>query len=668
MLSKLSFMMKCFLTTFFLIITLWINNSILSQNIGELKNKIENSHGEERAKAQLELATVLISTDPLKSIDYAQKAEKFGVESEAEMIEGNARLVKGYAFFHLKEYNNSFEQTLKAIKIFEFLDKDRYSTSFELLGEIDFIREKYSSSASYFEKAFEYYKKSQNKKQAAYVSSKIGKCFEEQGKYLLAIEWYSKSYDFYSETKDFRSMVRMQSNLGGVFSNYGDYQKAERYTLNALDLAKKHSINSEIEKLEQRLEIIKKNKESDKYNTTKFDLDQIESKNQKISHFQNRQAKTLEEIEKLSEEKQLIELKYRVQQDEYEKKLLSERLAKLQVEEALKQEKLEKDNLKLALENEKLISEKKTIENHRLILFLSALLIVIGLIIIALIIKIRSNRKLEQKNIQIQKQKSEIEKKQHEINQSIVYATRIQEAILPSLKSVSKYFPSSFVYVQPKNQVSGDFVWTYEQNGLIHLCVADCTGHGVPGAFMSIIFSNILEEVVAIKKQSKSDLILMEVERLLKEKVQDHSESSQSFKDGMDASYIVFDPKKNHIDFAGAKNSIYLIRDEKLVEFKGSKYSIDTTAIGKNVHKKVASQIINLNSGDQLYLFTDGFMDQKGGESNQKFFRQPFKDLIVEFSKESMKKQENLFLEKFSIWKGENEQIDDNLIVGIEFL
>ena len=492
----------------------------------------------------------------------------------------------------------------------------------------------------------------------------MGSSYERLNNYKQATNWHKKAFEHFKQSKNIREMIVTQSILGGVYSNYGDYKSAKIALNRAYDLVIKHGLIDEFETLKERLKIVTENAESDESSTTDFEREKIENQKEMLSEAVNQRSKTLEEIEKLSKEKQLVELKIRVQQDEYEKNILAERLEKFEIQEALKQEKLEKENLKLALDNEKLLSEKKSIENQRLFISLGALLLTIILILLALMIKSRSNRKLAQKNREIERQKAEIEKKQDNINQSIIYATHIQEAILPSSKKMLNNFSDAFIYLNPKDQVSGDFVWTYKMDSKLFVCVADCTGHGVPGAFMSIIFNNILDEIIKKEKVEDPGKILELASSMLYEKVKE--QDLTSFKDGMDAIFMTIDTNEKNVLYCGAKNNLIMIRENRLEEFKGIRRSIDISSKENLNIEPFVSKKIEIQSNDIFYLFTDGFVDQKGGVKNKKFYPKPFRNLLLDISSRSMEDQRKIIHNTFVDWSTDREQIDDVLVVGFK--
>jgi serine phosphatase RsbU (regulator of sigma subunit) len=645
---------------FVIIITVLCSLSTFAQNISHLESELKNAQGISKSQIQLELSQAYLKTDPDKSISYASKALSYGRNNNNDFISSNANSILAQAYFRKDDYSKAYSYAEASQGYFKENDEANYASVKELLGNISFEQKKYERSINHLQKAFEYYSGLNDHRSLGFIASKVGSAHERLKHYQDAVKWHSIAYNNFRKSRNIREMILTQSVLGGVYSNYGDYKSAKSSLQRALDLANDNDLMGDFKYLKKRLETISLNAETNESSTTAYERDESIEQEKRII---NQRAKSLEEIEKLSEEKQLAELKIRVQQDEYEKKLLAEQLEKMEVEEALKQEKLEKRNLELELNNERLISEKKTVENQRLFISLGASLLIITLVLMALFIKNRSNRKLGQKNLEIQSQKEEIERKQESINQSIVYATKIQEAILPPHHKLKDCFTDAFVYLNPKDNVSGDFVWVHHVNDKVLLCVADCTGHGVPGAFMSIIFNNILDEIVKKEDIYDPGQVLERASSILFEKVKEQTEEISSFKDGMDATFLTLDLKRNEAYYCGAKNNLIMIRDSVLSEFKGVRRSIDITHVDQD-KASFKTESIGIQKNDIFYLSTDGYPDQMGGPNKEKYYRQPFRDLLLDTSAIEMKKQKHLLDQTFKEWKGQNEQIDDVLVVG----
>jgi serine phosphatase RsbU (regulator of sigma subunit) len=265
----------------------------------------------------------------------------------------------------------------------------------------------------------------------------------------------------------------------------------------------------------------------------------------------------------------------------------------------------------------------------------------------------------------IEEKNKEIESKQKDITDSIQYAKRIQFAVLPNEETIYRSIPLSFIFYNPKDIVSGDFFWFYELNSDEYILVcADSTGHGVPGAFMTIIGSSILNQTVIDKKISEPGLILEELDQQINFTLKQQKDSDLTVQDGMDLSLIKVNKVSKTIVFTSAKRPAVLVREKVIHEYKGSKLSIGGLRSGE---KKFEETTINYKEDDMLYLFTDGYADQFGGEQSKKFTYKRLRELLLSIHRLRTNEQKVKLEDTIKSWQGENEQIDDMLVIGIKF-
>lgn len=278
----------------------------------------------------------------------------------------------------------------------------------------------------------------------------------------------------------------------------------------------------------------------------------------------------------------------------------------------------------------------------------------------------RSNRLLKEKEriaSEIESQREELSIKNKNITDSINYAKRIQEALMPSEKQIKKAFPHSFVLHKPKDIVSGDFYWISERNDKIFVAAIDCTGHGVPGAFMSIIGFELFRKVTGNQKiESAGDMLTMinhEFESIFKDV------ENFTLRDGMDIAFVMIDKKSRELEFSGAINPMYLIRNNKIQEIRGSRFSIGIDE-DSEVEQTFVSNKVQLLDDDIIYLFSDGYADQFGGPDGKKFKYRRFRHLLLTIHKFPLDEQLRLLDERIEAWKGDLEQVDDILLIGIK--
>ncbi|MBL7910471.1 MAG: tetratricopeptide repeat protein [Bacteroidia bacterium] len=321
-------------------------------------------------------------------------------------------------------------------------------------------------------------------------------------------------------------------------------------------------------------------------------------------------------------------------------------------------------------------TQEETLKKNRIIIYSGAVLTILIFLFAVLIYrsnrqKQKINKELVSKNILIESQKKEVEdqkelveEKQKEILDSISYAKRLQQAILPPDNFITQFLPASFIYYRPKDIVAGDFYWMEVTEDKILIAAADCTGHGVPGAMVSVVCSNALNRTVKEMKITEPSKILDKVRELV---VETFERSQSDVKDGMDISLISINKStssdnKITLQWAGANNPLWYYSESEMKEIKANKQPIGKTdqPLPFTTHK------LSLNKGDSIYLFTDGYADQFGGPKGKKFKYKQLNDLLFANVSKSTNEQKEVLENNFLNWKGSLEQVDDVCIIGIK--
>lgn len=279
--------------------------------------------------------------------------------------------------------------------------------------------------------------------------------------------------------------------------------------------------------------------------------------------------------------------------------------------------------------------------------------------IVARLALAESNNLLELKN-------DIIEEKSKDIRDSINYAQRIQQAILPAFEKIDKGLKDYFVFFKPKDIVSGDFYWhaavkttpkDAPSEDIVVIAAVDCTGHGVPGALMSIIGSTILNQTITNPDVNTPADVLSFLNKEI-------NKTLNSIKDGMDMALCVINLEKLELQYAGANNPLYIVRHKQFIEVKPDKQAIGADTENAEI-KVFTNHKIKLEKGDSIYLFTDGYADQFGGPNGKKFKYKKFQELLIEIQDNSMEEQKHILNFHFEQWKGALEQVDDILVIGI---
>ncbi len=566
---------------------------------------------------------------------------------------------KGYYFdFHGKQ-EAALDIYLQGLKISEEI-KDELAQA-KVINNIAMVyrnQAEYASALKYLNVASIIFNKKGYKSELATVYNNIGHINQTLKKYDDAIKNFRLSTQIRIELKDSLNILNSLHSLFILYYTTKQIDSSCFYSLKAMELA----------------EILKTNKGRSASYTY---VGQMYLDKNNIERANEYATKGLELAEKLGypeyiKRASLLMTEVYLRKRNFEKAFYTYKLFnKMRDSIANTENKTAaiKQNLKSEYEKEKIAvqkeQEKKNIieqgEKRRknIIIFITTLVGVLVFIFAVIILKRYKITQL-QKQI-IETQKNDVDEKQKEIVDSINYAKRIQEALLPAKEIKYKIFPDAFVLFQPKDIVSGDFYWFAEKNNKRLIAAVDCTGHGVPGAFMSMIGNTFLNEIVNVRGITNPAEILNQLRQQIITSLKQTGSCGEN-KDGMDISLLCFDDKKNSVEFAGANNPLWLIRAGNCFEYKADKqpvgYYLGKTVPFKNVN-------IPLQKGDVLYIFTDGFADQFGGEKGKKFKYKNLKDILIAAQAMPMQEQEEQLLKTFNDWKNNLEQVDDVCVIGI---
>lgn len=271
---------------------------------------------------------------------------------------------------------------------------------------------------------------------------------------------------------------------------------------------------------------------------------------------------------------------------------------------------------------------------------------------------VTDNKVKERKLIEANKQ---LEEQNKNVTDSIYYAQRIQQSILQNTDELNKLFNRSFLLYKPKDIVSGDYYWFYEDETYKYIAVVDCTGHGVPGAMMSMVANSLFKEVFLNRQISEPSEILKAIDEELAKSINKNTDGT--FSDGMDVALIRVNKTTHFLDFSGAFRPLFIVSQGDLIELKGSRYPI---GFYSGIEKEFETISHKLLKNDSLYLTTDGFIDQFGGERNKKLNKTNFKDLLLTINDMSIDEQESFLDYSFNNWKQNQVQTDDVLVIGIK--
>lgn len=627
--------------------------------------------------------------------NIGNKKEAINFHSKALQIRLQIRdtvgMAKSYnniasAYIDLPDYYKAIAQGFKAKKLLETIG-DR---SFLLANILNNLGNAYQNLKEY-EKAMDYYQQALtiqqelgDRTEIALMLNNIANIYVLQGEeskdealrksnFHTALEKYSKALDISEAAEDKDMVALVNSNIGNIYWELNDFPKALDYLDVALNTYKKLGNNVGVanayNNLSRHYQLQRKLDLSNKYALMALSLaDSIKDAEQiqNASEYLSGNYYDLKQFEK-----SLFYYKRYVTEKE---KLINVDGAKRLVQEESRLE-FEKKEQQLKLEQEKKDAIAEAENNRQRVIIWSAGIGLVLFIVFSGFIynrfrvtnkqkKIIEEQKglMEEKNSALETANSEIAQKNKDITDSIQYAKRIQRALLASDTLLRKNLPEYFVLYKPKDIVSGDFYWANFVNGKFLIITADCTGHGVPGAFMSLLNISLLNEITLQRKITSPDLILNSVRDQIISILNPEGTETES-KDGMDCLLCSFDIKNKQLEFAAANNPLWILKNgEREIE----EYKPDKQPVGfHSVYKPFRLQTTPLEKGDMVYSFTDGFADQFGGPKGKKFKYKQLEELIIANSHLPMNEQRNILERSFTSWQGDLEQIDDVLVIGV---
>ena len=559
-----------------------------------------------------------------KASEYYYKSLKIAedISSNDMLVQNHNRLSKLY--FKMKDYPLAYKNVLKSINLNQANNTRELGVSFNSLGNISLIKNDLDSALFYFNKTIENFQICGDVIGQSIASINLGDAYlklfnKEDADALLdsSYNYYEKSYILNSKVDNSFGMIYGFWGMADVNIKTENPTAALHNYQKALTVSKNIGAKSEELNLYQKLHLL-----YDKVGKTDSSLFYL---------------------------KRHILLKNKVESTEQSKQLLRQESI-YEAEKIIEREKVESER-KLFIENEK-NKWKNTIIG--LIVFVALILLYISFTSTKRLKIIRSKNKI------INDINEELNAQKQEITDSINYASRIQNAILPSPEFIKECLPESFLFYKPKDIVAGDFYWLEKIGDKLIFAVADCTGHGVPGAIMSVICSNALSSAVKEYNLHSPEKILNKVNDIVKEAL--HNKSDE-VRDGMDISLCVWDKTTNNLRFSGAFNPFYYCRNNELNILKA-----DRMPIGKYIQteKTFTLQEIELQKGDVIYLHTDGYPDQFGGIKGKKFKTKQFRELLLNIHSKTIQNQLSIIDSTLDNWKGDLEQIDDICILGIK--
>lgn len=642
--------------------------SILFSKISFAQKAKADSLYKEFSKSTVDTIKINLLTDIFKA--YAQFDIVKGVPYAREALELSNRIkyYKGICLSHSQIGDYYYEQVNYSEALKHYIDASIHGEKMNLYPQLSTLYNKigiiYSNqsndvlSLKYFFKVANIAEKQNNPKRLAIAYNNIGISYKDLGRYTEAKKYYEKALAEF-EKSDFKIGIASVNNGLGIISHIlKDDDAALKYydkamlnfrlindTLSELGIYTNiGEVYSDKKEYQKALECyLKSLKAAELYKNDRFRLDSYDGlaevysnlKNyEKAFYYLNRHLALKDSIEDKDGMREVQEMEKRLDNEKKEKEI-----------EILKQ-KQEIQSLKVKSQSEKL-------KKSNIIIFSVAGILIVVLAMSFFIYK--AYKQIKKTNIELAETKKEIQ-------DSINYAKKIQESMLPEVSILANHFPKGgFGFYQPKDVVSGDFYWFSELNGVVYFAAADCTGHGVPGAFMSMIGIDKLNSFIDKKVEHLPQILSLlniSIKRALKQK-----KNSASSKDGMDIALCSLNTKTKVLNYAGANRPLWILRSNEIIEYKPTKASI---AGHVEDHQEYIGHKIQLQDDDMIYIFSDGFADQFGGPNKKKFMSKSLKQALIDIQYSTMPEQEIKLQQIFNDWKGDLGQVDDVLVLGFK--
>lgn len=547
----------------------------------------------------------------------------------------------GHIFLEQKEYDKAEKYYQKALEIAEKYQLNNITNHLISLGNVEMSLKKYETAEKYLFKALDLLKEREDWYGIGTCYNGIAQNYEAQTKWLQALEYFQKSLQIAQKIENqYGELVNLNS-IGGIYLKLNNFTSAEYFLQNALKIAQEISAYDNERDIYENLAKL--------YEETKRPFLALKSLRRYI-HLKDSLSQT-ENIKAFLQK----ELQYN-----YEKQKLADSIRNEQA---------------LALKNTEIAKQQAEIrakKNEQIALFggMFSALVLASVLYNRFRVSNKQKKIIEKQKNEVEKQKgiveaqkAEIEYKNQNILDSIRYAQRIQNTLIPSDKEWKQVFEKSFILYKPRDIVAGDFYWLETHNDYVFFAVADCTGHGVPGAMVSMVCSSALSKIVVEENICQSHLILERAKKIVTETFSKHNDGE--VKDGMEIALCCFSMANPYqIYFCGAKRPLWILRNGEIIEFEGNKIPISQFDYADRF--TFSQQLIVLQKSDRVYLFSDGFADQFGGEKNRKIGSRNLKNWIVESASLPINEQGDWLNEKLKIWQQNEIQTDDIALIGIE--
>jgi serine phosphatase RsbU (regulator of sigma subunit) len=646
----------------FLLLILY-STTFFGQNlkIDSLKGIVETSLDDStKAEALLELARANRSLDVNVAIEYAMSAGILAGNDKANLQQAEALNLIGILYYGLGNYEQTLDYFYKVLSIHEQTqDSARLAKIYNNIGLILTDLNRIDETIVYYEKSLRIKIASKDSLGVATTYSNLGLVYDKMGELDKAMNYYKQALIIDKSIKNVEGIYKDYSNIGENHMYREQYDSAQKYFEGAMLLMNQISdpyYKAELIQSFAKLNAVNKdyNRAIEKYTLSLQLAEDIDAKNL-LSVGYKGLSLVYKDLNDYEESLSYYE-KYAAINDELFSEEQAQKLAQVESNFQIQT----RENKITLLNKESEIKDLKLSNSEMLIYWMGGLL---ALITILIILQYRKSVYKTRTNKLLHIQNEEIAEKNKNIMDSILCAKNIQQAILPDDNKLKSVFNEAFVFSKARDVVSGDFYWFAERDEKILIAAVDCTGHGVPAAFLNVLGNTLLNQIVHELNVLSPAKILEELNHHVLESLKSNREYVQ-IEDGMDIALCMFDRSTKILSFAGAKRPLYFIHNNELNVVKGDHYPVGGMLY--DVKRHFNQHELQLKTNDLIYLFTDGIVDQFGGESNKKFMYKRLKTLLSEIISLPLEKQKAQIEQKLDLWRGQNEQTDDMLFIGMK--
>ena len=631
-----------------------------------------------------------VQADYYKGIEEIERGIVYVKKTKNRGLYADMLIHKGNNHEYLGDLNKAMKLYFEALKISEQEEYENgICASYMNIGLFYQYGENYKKAISYVKKALSLTEKEDSRDFESSCCNNLAVCYYYQENLDSALYFYERALNIFETNNDPVGISTALMNIAGIYSEKGEMDEAIPLMEKSIELKKKAGQKDGISRAygnlglmyfelgnrqkgidlnHRALQIAREIDDADLIVSSAKNLSEIYFKTGDFKRAYEYQHLRYQYSDSLFNRNNVAKLAQQETQYSFEKKMFADSL-----------EQVEKDKI------QKLKTEKAALqhseEQKRLWLYITLMIVVLGFVVLLAINFYRTNLARKKANVIISKQKEEVElqkeiveEKHKEITDSINYAQRIQTAMLFSDETWKSNFADHFIFFRPRDIVSGDFYWatsvektngtSNQKSEYLAWCVADCTGHGVPGALMSMLGLSFLNEIINEKKITEPAIVLNAVREKIIQSLKNTSGGIQQ-KDGMDISLCVLNKQTRIMEYAGANNPIWIIRKNtsEVMEFKADKMPVGSY---NDVLAPFTAKQIQLYPGDRIFNFSDGYADQFGGEKGKKFKNTQFKALLLQTVHLPLSEQQKQIEKRFYEWKTNFQQVDDICITGIE--